>query len=174
MNDSTVTMTGNVVTKPKNLEFDDGFQITEFRLASTPRRYDRASGEYVDGETSYLTVKCYRNLARNAAASLSLGDPVVVTGRLKVEQWRREERSGYTTLIEATTLGHDLRRGITGFERVNRPRVVRPEDNPAIQEAMDQLSRMEEEFVGVDPVTGEILDTPEVPEEEAARAENVG
>lgn len=166
MTDSTVTMTGNVVTEPRHVELDEGLHITSFRLACTPRRFDRTSREFVDGETSYYTVCSFRGLARNVAASVRRGEPVVVTGTLRVREWRNDDRSGTTTEIEALTVGHDLRRGVGGFERVSRARPVRPEDDAAVrahleldgEEPAADTADTVDGVDSVDTVTGEIGD----------------
>jgi single-strand DNA-binding protein len=163
MNESSLTIFGNVATEPKHLETETGLHITSFRLASTSRRRDRHTNEWVDHETSYYSVSCFRGLARNVAASLRLGDPVVVTGTPRVRDWSNDERSGTSVDIAAATVGHDLRRGVGRFERVNRVRAVSPEEDVAARLAMEV---MEEDLPdGVDPVTGELLDDEELAHE---------
>ncbi len=56
MNEGRVTVSGNVVTELRHVETQDGVHITSFRLASTPRRRDRRTQQWVDGATSYYTV----------------------------------------------------------------------------------------------------------------------
>ncbi len=136
MNLATTTITGNVVTEPRHVETESGVHITSFRLAHTPSRFDRATREWVDLDTSYFSVSCFRSLARNVAASVRRGDPVVVTGAIKVRDWSTEERSGTSADIEASSVGHDLTRGISSFERVNRARPVAAEDDVAARLAM--------------------------------------
>ena len=58
-----------------------------------PRRQDRATGEWVDTNTSYATVVCWRKLATNAAECLRKGDPVMVRGRLSVREYDDKEGS---------------------------------------------------------------------------------
>ena len=151
MNDAIVTITGNVATDVRHVETDTGVHITSFRLATTPRRLDRER-RWVDGETSYVTVNCWRVLAQNAAGSLHKGDPVVVNGTMRVRQWEKEGRIGHTTEIDARVLGHDLNRGRSAFERIVRTRPVSPEDEAAAELA----SSLEPMPAGIDPSTGEI------------------
>ena len=162
MNDAIVTITGNVATDVRHVETDTGVHITSFRLATTPRRLDRER-RWVDGETSYVTVSCWRFLAQNAAASLHKGDPVVVSGALRVRQWEKEGRVGHTTEIDARVIGHDLNRGRSAFDRVVRTRPVTPEEETAAQLARG----LEPIPAGIDPVTGEI-DAPAYEDAEAA------
>ncbi|NHC45168.1 single-stranded DNA-binding protein [Motilibacter aurantiacus] len=119
MNDTTVTLRGNVATDPRAGTTDKGTPAADFRLAANERR-QAPDGTWVDGETSYYTVRCFRALALNAAACLAKGDPVVVTGTLRVRQWSSGERSGTAVEIDATSLGHDLVRGTSTFARTAR------------------------------------------------------
>jgi single-strand DNA-binding protein len=121
VNDIPVTLVGNVVTDVSGATTSSGAEVAWFRMASTPRRYDRASGRWVDGETSYLRVSCWRSLARNVVGSLHKGDPVIVTGKLRVREWERDDRRGVAVEIDATSIGHDLARGMTSFRRPPRP-----------------------------------------------------
>ncbi|WP_327359293.1 single-stranded DNA-binding protein [Streptomyces sp. NBC_01304] len=116
MNDTLVTVVGNVATAPVFREAASG-PMARFRLAVTPRHYDRNTQEWKNGQTNFFTVWCWRGLAVNVGASVSLGDPVVVQGRLKV---RTEDRGGqhWTSAdIEALSMGHDLARGTSAFRR---------------------------------------------------------
>ncbi len=120
MNDVIVTVTGNVCHDVRHVVTEQGTHIASFRLASTPRRFDRHEGRWVDGETNYLTVTCWRHLAENVASSLGKGDPVIVVGRLQVRNWERDGMRGRSVEIDATAVGHDLTRGTSAFRRVNR------------------------------------------------------
>ncbi len=153
MNEGRVTVSGNVVTELRHVETQDGVHITSFRLASTPRRRDRRTQQWVDGSTSYYTVTCWRYLAQNVAASVRRGDPVVVTGDLRVREWADDERSGTNVEIDAVSVGHDLSRGVSRFQRVSRARVVTSEDDEAAKLA---AAVAQERPTGVDRVTGEI------------------
>jgi len=121
VNEIPVTLVGNVVTDVSGALTPGGAEVAWFRLASTPRRYDRASARWVDGDTSYVRVSCWRALARNVVVSLSKGDPVVVTGRLRVREWEREDRRGIAVEVDASAVGHDLSRGVSAFTRPHRP-----------------------------------------------------
>jgi single-strand DNA-binding protein len=113
-----VTLTGYVATEPK-LYFTKNNEVpmANIRVGSTPRRIDRTTGEWRDGDTSYFTVKCWRRLAMNAKASLHKGDPVIVQGKFRTRSWANEERSGTEVEIEADSIGHDLSFGWSHFNR---------------------------------------------------------
>lgn len=117
MND-TITVRGFVATDVRLFTTATGLPIANFRLASTDRRLDRETQKWVDAETNWYNVKAYRHLAQNAAASIHKGDPVLVTGRLRLRQWTNEEgRSGTAPDIEADVIGHNLGWGTAYFQR---------------------------------------------------------
>ncbi len=91
-----------------------------FRLACTPRL--RRGGEWTDGETTWITVTCFRALADNVKASLGKGEPVLVIGRLRTQAWDGEDKQRHERqVLEASTIGHDLTKGSAAFQRTDRP-----------------------------------------------------
>ena len=104
----TITITGLIATTPRHVVTSEGLPITSFRLASSQRRFDKATGTWVDASTNWYTVTAFRTLAVNAYASLNKGDRIVVVGRLKIRDWQTDDRTGTNVEIEAETLGHDL------------------------------------------------------------------
>ena len=114
-----ISLTGYVATQPVTRLVKTGVTNVSMRVAWTPRRQDRASGEWVDGNTSYATVICWRKLATNAAVCLRKGDPVAVQGRLSVREFQdKEGRSRTSVEIDASAIGHDLNRGVATFARI--------------------------------------------------------
>ena len=113
----TTTITGLVATTPRHLITPDGLPITSFRLASSNRRFDRASMEWVDGETNWFTITTYRTLAVNTATSIGKGDRVIVSGALRVRDWDNGTNAGTSIEIEASSIGHDLSWGTSTFTR---------------------------------------------------------
>ena len=79
-----ITVTGVVGSDPRPTMTPAGLQITNFRLASTRRYFDRATGQWTDGETNWYSVSTFRQLALNTAESVRKGQHVVVHGRLRV------------------------------------------------------------------------------------------
>ncbi|MEV7026258.1 single-stranded DNA-binding protein, partial [Kitasatospora sp. NPDC093558] len=110
-----MTVIGNVATEVSYGETCSGVPMANFRLASTERRYDRERQCWVDGETQWLTVTAWRALAVNLIGSLSKGDPVVVSGRLRVREWVEGEGRRGRAEIDARSVGHDLNRGTSAF-----------------------------------------------------------
>ncbi len=112
----TVTVVGWAGTRPREIN-GDGVPYTSFRVSSTERRYDGRAQTWTDGNTEWFTVKAFRDLAMNVAKSVTKGDPVMVTGRLRTEEWQSEEGPRSTLVIEADAVGHDLSLGRTEFVR---------------------------------------------------------
>lgn len=121
MNETMVCVVGNVATQPVYRETASG-PAARFRVAVTSRYWDRERSAWADGHTNFFTVWANRQLATNAAASLSVGEPVIVQGRLKVRTETREGQQGWMSAdIDAVSIGHDLARGTTAFRRAQRP-----------------------------------------------------
>ncbi|MFE3169814.1 single-stranded DNA-binding protein [Streptomyces sp. NPDC059224] len=125
MNETLVCAVGNVATQPVYRELAAG-PSARFRLAVTSRYWDREKNTWTDGHTNFFTVWANRQLATNAAASLSVGDPVVVQGRLKVRTESREGQQWTSADIDAVAIGHDLARGTAAFRRAGRPDTAAP------------------------------------------------
>ena len=113
-------MTGLVATTPRHIVTSEGLAITSFRLASQQRKYDRSNNQWADGETNWYTVTAFRELAVNASQSLSKGDRVVTSGRVKVRDWTTDERTGTSIEVEADSLGHDLLWGTSKYKKAAR------------------------------------------------------
>jgi single-strand DNA-binding protein len=100
-------------------------------LAASHRRFDRTQNKWIDGETNWFTVTSFRQLAINAAGSISKGDRIVVGGKLRVRDWDNGERAGTSVEIEAENLGHDLCWGSAVFTRTVLVREPDPEEEVA-------------------------------------------
>ena len=112
-----VTVAGLVATTPRHLVTQDGLPITSFRLAASHRKFDRATNKWIDGETNWFTVTAFRQLAINVAGSVSKGERILVTGKLRVRDWDNGERVGTSVEVEADSIGHDLCWGNSAFTR---------------------------------------------------------
>lgn len=120
MSETLVTLVGNAATHPDYRETASGVAVARFRLAVTARRWDRGQTAWTDAHTSFYTVSAWRGLAQNVIASVSVGDPLLVRGRLRVQEQEREGRRWTTADIDAVAVGHDLTRGTSAFRRVRQ------------------------------------------------------
>ncbi len=99
-------------------EVSEGLPFATFRLATTPRQFDRSTGGWIDRPTNWFTVECWRALATNVKQSMERGHPVVITGRFRTNEWQDEEGTPRSRLIlEAFAIGHDLSKGTTTFTK---------------------------------------------------------
>jgi single-strand DNA-binding protein len=117
MNETYVTLVGwlggNV-----SLRDAQGVPVASFRVASTPRRFQKKTESWVDGDTQWYSVNTWRALAENCADSLRRGDPVVVHGKLSAHTWTNAQGMDVTSFeVEAAFVGHDLNRGTSAFTR---------------------------------------------------------
>ena len=158
MNDITLCVVGNVVNDIEMRFTKSGEPVASFRVASSTRRFDRSNDRWVDGDTHYFTVSCWRGLAHNVVQSLQKGMPVIVHGRLRsreVERPCKEQTHIVRYLdIEATSVGADLARGVSVFTRVKRESVVESERR-AVADAIVEAGLVDSDLVDLE--TGEIL-----------------
>lgn len=141
MTDTVLHIVGFVGTDIDHRQVGEGTDLSTFRLASTPRRWDKGQRQYVDGTTNWLTVQCWRALAVHVRDSLGRGDPVVVIGRLRTEEWTKDEVRQSRFYLDATTVGHDLTKGVSAFRKTTRP-VESPTDEVA--EAVKAMQQIED------------------------------
>lgn len=122
MNEAQVVLAGYVAREPKFRTTHNGYSYTSLRVGYTPRRMDRDSGEWSDGGTSFVTVFCWRRLADNVATCVRKGDPVLVKGKLQVRPYTDKDGAKRVAVeVEASSIGHDLNRGVANFQRAQRP-----------------------------------------------------
>ncbi len=117
MNDLTMTVSGWAATDATVHVGPTGTKMTVFRLASTSRYFDRTASEWVDGKTEWFTVRTFRSAALTVADSVRKGQPVTVTGRFRTSEWQADAGTRTDLVIDATSVGHDLTRGIATFRR---------------------------------------------------------
>jgi single-strand DNA-binding protein len=141
MNETYVTISGNVVGDPQVRRTRADVPFVTFRVASNVRRVDHKTGEYIDAGTNFVNVTAFRSLGINLANSLEKGHPVVVYGRMRINQWTNGERTGTTVEIDAYNVGHDLTRGQSTFVRVARPQLEQHDRlaDPAVRQASEAL-----------------------------------
>lgn len=148
MSETVLHMLGHVGTDVDYRKVGAGIDLSTFRLASTPRRWDRTQRGYVDGATNWITVQCWRSLATHVRDSIRRGDPVIVVGRLKTEEWTKDQVRNSRFVLEAMAVGHDLNRGTSSFVKA----VKQPEQ--ATDEAADALAAVQEIERDQESVTG--------------------
>ncbi|MEV4395217.1 single-stranded DNA-binding protein [Nonomuraea sp. NPDC049607] len=120
MNDIYITLTGNVAAEPRQYSFDDGTRVTSLKVFTSHRYFDRKTGQWTDGERVCFTVRCWRALGDNVAGCVRAGQPVVVSGKLRIREFGAEGDRRFMPEIEASAVGHDLRWGTGAFTKPER------------------------------------------------------
>ncbi len=146
MNDTMVTVVGNVVDSPRRVSLQNG-AVTNFRMASTARRYDATQQAFVDAGTLWVDVECWNGLSGNVSASISKGDPVVVIGMLTTHSWESENGRRSAPRIRATAVGLNLARGTAVFKRDRPARAAEPTDSAATEPTPSDAT-VEQQFSG--------------------------
>lgn len=119
--ETVITVVGNLVDDPELRFTPSGAAVANFRIASTPRTFDRQSGEWRDGDALFLTCSVWRQAAENVAESLLKGMRVVVQGRLKSRQYETREGEKRTVFeIDVDEVGPSLRYATAKVSRVSR------------------------------------------------------
>jgi single-strand DNA-binding protein len=159
MYETLVTVVGNVVDAPSRKNIDGGTTVCNFRVASTARRFERKTGTWVDGDSLFLKVTCWRQLADNVAASVHKGDPVVVTGRLFTKSYEKDGQRRSSYEMEAHSIGHDLARGTSEFTRPQRPTPTYEVEEARNHDEPSEFGAEGPEFAddAFDPNTGELV-----------------
>jgi single-stranded DNA-binding protein len=120
-----ITVTGNVVTSPTRNRTQHG-SVTNFRVASTERRYDSTVQGFVDGASFFVDVECWGELSGNVSHSVSKGDPVIVRGTLRTHEWDSDQGRRSRPQVKASAVGFDLSRGTAEFRKTQRAATAAP------------------------------------------------
>ena len=99
-NDTVITVVGNLTDDPSLRFTNSGVPVASFTVASTPRTYDRNSGQWKDGETLFLRCSVWREYAENVAESLQKGMQVIVQGKLVQRSYTPRDSSEQRTVYE--------------------------------------------------------------------------
>jgi single-strand DNA-binding protein len=119
--ETVVTLVGNLVDDPELRFTPSGAAVANFRIASTPRTYDRQTGEWKDGESLFLSCSVWRQAAENVAESLQRGMRVIVQGRLKSRSYDDREGNKRTVFeIDVDEVGPSLRSATAKVTRAMR------------------------------------------------------
>ncbi|MFI0736432.1 single-stranded DNA-binding protein [Streptomyces sp. NPDC021225] len=125
--ETTITMTGNVVADPELRFTPSGAAVANFRMASTPRKFDRQTNEWKDGEPLFLAVAVWREQAEHVAESIQRGMRVIVVGHLTQRQYDDKEgnhRSSYE--IQADEVAPSLLRATAVVTKASNGQNAQP------------------------------------------------
>jgi single-strand DNA-binding protein len=134
VNDTDITIVGNVVDTPRRNRLTNG-SVTNFRMASTARRFDPETKDFVDSSTFWIDVACWGELGGNVSRSVSKGDPVIVRGFISTDSWETETGRRSASKVKAVAVGLNLARGHADFHR--QARTAPATGAPATEDALD-------------------------------------
>jgi single-strand DNA-binding protein len=119
--DTTITVIGNLTDDPELRFTPSGAAVAKFRVASTPRFLDKATNEWKDGESLFLSCTVWRQAAENVAESLQRGTRVIVSGRLKQRSYETREGEKRTVIeLEVDEIGPSLRSATAKVQKMQR------------------------------------------------------
>jgi single-strand DNA-binding protein len=125
--ETIVTLTGNLVADPEIRFTEQGTPVARFRVASTPRVYDRNTGQWTDGESLFITCTVWRHVAEHVCECLQRGMHVIVQGRLRQRTYTdREGIKGTVFDLDADDVGLSLRHRIGYTDNTLPPTLARP------------------------------------------------
>jgi single-strand DNA-binding protein len=119
--ETVITVVGNLTADPELRFTPSGAAVANFRIASTPRTFDRQSGEWRDGEALFLNCSIWRQAAENVAESLTRGMRVVAQGRLRQRSYETKEGEKRTVVeLDVDEIGPSLRYATAKVNKVSR------------------------------------------------------
>lgn len=119
--DTTITVIGNLTDDPELRFTPSGAAVAKFRVASTPRFMDKASGEWKDGDPLFLACTVWRQAAEHVAESLQRGARVIVSGRLRQRSYETREGEKRTVIeLEVDEIGPSLRYATAKVQKMSR------------------------------------------------------
>lgn len=118
LNDVRVTVAGNV-TRPPEVKHsrNSGKPFTVVPIAVNDRRFDVERQQWVEEGTTYYDIACYNGMGANALASLSVGMPVIASGRFRLHEWTSDTAKGMRPRINADSIGIDLTWGTAAYSK---------------------------------------------------------
>lgn len=116
--ETIITVVGNLTADPELRYTQNGVAVANFTIASTPRLYDRQSGEFKDGDALFMRASVWREFAEHVASTLTKGSRVVATGRLRQRSYETKEGEKRTSIeLEVDEVGPSLRYATAQIQR---------------------------------------------------------
>ena len=121
MNEPTTTLVGNLVADPELRYTPNGAAVCNFKVAQTPRTFDKQSNEWKDGEAIFMPCSIWREAAENVRESFKRGDRVIVTGRLKSRSYETKEGDKRTIIeLDAEEVGASVKYATATIKRAEK------------------------------------------------------
>ena len=108
--ETVITVIGNLTADPELRYTQNGLPVANFTIASTPRNFDKASGEWKDGDALFLRASVWREFAEHVAGSLTKGSRVIASGILRQRTYKDREGNDRTSIeLEVDEIGPSLK-----------------------------------------------------------------
>ncbi|MER6047554.1 single-stranded DNA-binding protein [Streptomyces sp. NPDC001793] len=121
MGETPITIIGNLTADPEVRFTPSGAALAKFTVASTPRTYDKESGQWKDGTAAFFRCAAWRQLAEHIADSLAKGSRVVLSGRIRQHNWQTPEGENRSMLaVEVDDIGPSLQFATATVQRTQR------------------------------------------------------
>ncbi|WP_406690337.1 single-stranded DNA-binding protein [Saccharopolyspora sp. ID03-671] len=126
-----MTIVGNLTADPELRFTPSGAAVANFTVANNPRYFDRQTGEWKDGDATFLRCNIWRQMAENVSESLKRGMRVIVQGRLRQRSFETKEGEKRTVMeLEVDTIGPDLRYATASVNKVSRSQNQAADNSP--------------------------------------------
>jgi single-strand DNA-binding protein len=135
-NETVITVIGNLTDDPELRFTPSGHAVAKFRVASTPRMFDKQSQEWKDGEPLFLSCSVWRDVAEHVAESLTRGARVLVVGRLRQRSYEKDGQKRTVIELEVDEIGPSLRYATAKVDKADKSsggqasRSTAPEEAP--------------------------------------------
>ncbi|UJW32537.1 single-stranded DNA-binding protein [Saccharothrix sp. AJ9571] len=107
--DTVITFIGNTTADPEGHFFPSGAFVANFTVANTPRTFDKNTGEWKDGDATFLRCNAWGQRGEHVVDSISRGDRVIVQGRLKQRSFTDKEGEKRTVFeLDIDAIGPEL------------------------------------------------------------------
>ena len=131
--ETRITITGNLTADPETRTLNTATTVASFTIASTPRTYNRQTGQYEDGPTLFMRCSAWNDLAAHTAQTLTKGTRVIAEGRLQQRTYQTQDGSNRTiTELQIDDIGPSLRHATAQIIRSQHNQPLQP--NPPIQD----------------------------------------
>ena len=142
--ETPITVVGNLVADPELRHTPSGVAVANFRVASTPRNYDKNTNQWVDGDPLFMACNVWRQAAENVANSLGKGDRVIVNGRLRQRSFENREGEKRTVIeLEVDEVGPALKYATAQVAKAAPNRGGQPQQ-PAQQGGFNQPAQQQQ------------------------------
>jgi len=104
-----IQVEGRLTRNPELKFLPSGVAVASFGVACNDRRKNQTTGEWEDGDTTFLDCSAWRETAEHVADSLHKGDLVLINGKLAMRKYTNKENIEVTTYgVTVETIGPSL------------------------------------------------------------------